>query len=129
MFDGGPLRRVEALDELVSGLEPPSASRTLGTQTSKRGGRLWGGQMRGRGRALSVVSHHAERLVRLTVGPRGVGPHVMAFEGEQLGIAVSGRYPHSHSMVPGGLEVTSRATRLTPSTSAMMREASRCTRS
>ena len=31
------------------------------------------------------------------------------------------RHPHSHSMVPGGFEVMSRATRFTPSTSLMMR--------
>ena len=36
---------------------------------------------------------------------------------------------HSHSMVPGGFDVTSSATRFTPSTSLMMREAMRSTRS
>ncbi len=36
---------------------------------------------------------------------------------------------HSHSMVPGGLDVMSRATRLTPSTSLMIRELSRSRRS
>src|SRR6202034_1798729 len=35
---------------------------------------------------------------------------------------------HSHSMVPGGFDVTSRATRFTPSTSLMTREAMRSTR-
>ncbi len=36
---------------------------------------------------------------------------------------------HSHSMVPGGLEVMSRATRLTPSTSLMIREERRSSKS
>ena len=36
---------------------------------------------------------------------------------------------HSHSIVPGGFDVTSSATRFTPSTSLMMREAMRSTRS
>ena len=36
---------------------------------------------------------------------------------------------HSHSMVPGGLDVTSSTTRLTPSTSLMSRLAIRSTRS
>ena len=39
------------------------------------------------------------------------------------------RHGHSHSMVPGGFDVTSSATRFTPSTSLMMREAMRSTRS
>jgi hypothetical protein len=39
------------------------------------------------------------------------------------------RHGHSHSIVPGGLDVTSKATRFTPSTSLMMREAMRSTRS
>ena len=36
---------------------------------------------------------------------------------------------HSHSMVPGGFDVMSSATRLTPSTSLMMREDRRSRRS
>ena len=39
------------------------------------------------------------------------------------------RHGHSHSMVPGGFDVMSRATRLTPSTSLMIREDSRSRRS
>ena len=39
------------------------------------------------------------------------------------------RHGHSHSIVPGGFDVTSSATRFTPSTSLMMREAMRSTRS
>ena len=39
------------------------------------------------------------------------------------------RHPHSHSMVPGGFDVMSRATRLTPSTSLMMRDDNRSSRS
>ena len=45
----------------------------------------------------------------------------------RLRAAVHGR--HSHSMVPGGLDVMSRATRLTPSTSLMIREERRSSRS
>jgi len=39
------------------------------------------------------------------------------------------RHRHSHSMVPGGFDVMSRATRLTPSTSLMILEDSRSRRS
>ena len=38
------------------------------------------------------------------------------------GVGLPGHVGHSHSMVPGGLEVMSRATRLTPSTSLMIRD-------
>ena len=49
---------------------------------------------------------------------------------EQLaGLAAPRSGGHSHSMVPGGFDVTSSATRFTPSTSLMMREAMRSTRS
>ena len=44
-------------------------------------------------------------------------------------LAARSRLRHSHSMVPGGFDVTSRATRFTPSTSLMTREAMRSTRS
>jgi len=44
-------------------------------------------------------------------------------------LAAPRRHGHSHSMVPGGFDVTSSATRFTPSTSLMMREAMRSTRS
>ena len=44
-------------------------------------------------------------------------------------LAAPRRHGHSHSMVPGGFDVTSSATRFTPSTSLMMREAIRSTRS
>ena len=55
---------------------------------------------------------------------------VIHIGGEQLGRAVApGCRAHSHSIVPGGFEVTSSATRLTPSTSLMMREEMRSTRS
>ncbi len=48
-----------------------------------------------------------------------------------VGVVVRAPAPrgHSHSMVPGGLDVMSRATRLTPSTSLMIRELSRSRRS
>ncbi len=56
--------------------------------------------------------------------------HALVGGVEQLaGLAVSRGCGHSHSMVPGGFDVTSSATRLTPSTSLMMREAMRSTRS
>jgi hypothetical protein len=57
----------------------------------------------------------------------GPGPKVGR---EQLGWAVAPLCrAHSHSMVPGGFDVTSSATRFTPSTSLMMREEIRSTRS
>ena len=51
---------------------------------------------------------------------------------EELAVARRGRRrapAHSHSMVPGGFDVTSSATRFTPSTSLMTREAMRSTKS
>ena len=66
---------------------------------------------RGRGRPEALVGGVEELLGPATARPRGRG------------------CAHSHSMVPGGFDVTSRATRFTPSTSLMMREAMRSTRS
>ena len=62
--------------------------------------------------------------------PRGRFDLVERVHVEQLGAAAVGSCPaHSHSMVPGGFDVTSSATRLTPSTSLMMRDDMRSTRS
>ena len=56
--------------------------------------------------------------------------HVFVGHVEQACVlAAPRRHGHSHSMVPGGFDVTSSATRFTPSTSLMMREAIRSTRS
>ena len=52
--------------------------------------------------------------VRLHRDYEGDGEHIPAGCG-------AGRAAHSHSMVPGGLLVTSSTTRLTPSTSLVMR--------
>ena len=61
---------------------------------------------------------------------RGGCAHTLVGGVEQLaGLAVPRGGGHSHSMVPGGFDVTSSATRFTPSTSLMMREAMRSTRS
>jgi hypothetical protein len=47
----------------------------------------------------------------------------------QAGGALLPRCPYSHSIVPGGLEVMSRVTRLTPRHSLMMRFEARSRRS
>ena len=66
----------------------------------------------------------------VTVGVPVVVTDQVATGVEQLrGLAALRRRAHSHSMVPGGFDVTSRATRFTPSTSLMIREAMRSTRS
>ena len=76
-----------------------------------------GGGRGGRsGRAHTLVGR-VEQL------PVLVGPAVVHL------LAALRRHGHSHSMVPGGFDVTSSATRFTPSTSLMMREAMRSTRS
>ena len=63
-------------------------------------------------------------------GDRGRRTHVLVGHVEQACVlAAPRRHGHSHSMVPGGFDVTSSATRFTPSTSLMMREAIRSTRS
>ena len=77
-----------------------------------------------------------DRLASLFLGDvsggRGGGrrTHVLVGHVEQACVlAAPRRHGHSHSMVPGGFDVTSSATRFTPSTSLMMREAIRSTRS
>ncbi len=66
----------------------------------------------------------------VTVGVSVVVTDEVATGTEQLRVlAALRRGGHSHSMVPGGFDVTSRATRFTPSTSLMIREAMRSTRS
>ena len=47
----------------------------------------------------------------------------------QAAIAQAAFAPHSHSIVPGGFEVMSRATRFTPSTSPIIRLEMRSSRS
>ena len=65
------------------------------------------------------------RLGRRRIGGASVERH----SGRERRERAHGRSAHSHSIVPGGLEVTSSATRLTPSTSLMMREEMRSTSS
>ena len=68
---------------------------------------------RGAARSLGAASGASEvlELVDAVEGTR-------AAEAGQRGAG----HAHSHSMVPGGFDVMSRATRLTPSTSLMMRD-------
>jgi len=66
---------------------------------------------------LAITSNHTSPV------KRSAGPLVVGCFGR-----ISTR-DHSHSMVPGGLLVTSRATRLTPGTSPTMRDAMRSTTS
>ena len=80
------------------------------------------------------VAHGVPRLgggVGSSAGRRGLGaPTSSSVDVEQACVlAAPRRHGHSHSMVPGGFDVTSSATRFTPSTSLMMREAMRSTRS
>ena len=88
---------------------------------------------------LEVVVGQMGRSRRGVVGRDvGGGPSVrrsrrggrrVVVEREQLVVTEALARAHSHSMVPGGFDVTSSATRFTPSTSLMMREAIRSTRS
>ena len=59
--------------------------------------------------------------------PCGIPSSISRSEGSEppfnptVGLCAGLPAGHSHSMVPGGFEVTSKATRFTPSTSLMMR--------
>ena len=108
----GPLGQGEVVDQRR---RPPR-------ERTGRGGRA---PARARARAPSVV------VGLETLGPsRRLGTGFLVGQVEEARmLAAPRRHGHSHSMVPGGFDVTSRATRFTPSTSLMMREAIRSTRS
>ena len=61
---------------------------------------------------------HVERSQVRVVGP---GAHLVDDVAQRLGARSGQRVRHSHSMVPGGFAVTSRATRLTSATSLVIR--------
>ncbi len=104
--DHGPaLGVVQALEQLVGPGKVIGPARPPGP----RSGRLRIGLLGGV-EALELVDA-IEGTEPAETGQRGIG------------------HPHSHSMVPGGFDVMSRATRLTPSTSLMMRDDRRSSRS
>ena len=78
--------------------------------------------------AACRVSRDIRRSGRRAAAPTPSSERVGGVE-QLAGLAAPRRGGHSHSMVPGGFDVTSSATRFTPSTSLMMREAMRSTRS
>ena len=97
------------------GRAPPAAATVVGALGRGRRRHRRRSRPRRRRRCGGSSPHALVRVVR------GV---------EQLRVlAAPRRGGHSHSMVPGGFDVTSSATRFTPSTSLMMREAMRSTRS
>ena len=108
-------RTMPAPAPVVSPVDRFRAIRSAGGGGLRRNGVFSGVGPVGRSRC----SRRAEALVR----------GVEQLPGPATARLRSRRCAHSHSMVPGGFDVTSRATRFTPSTSLMMREAMRSTRS
>ncbi len=120
MLHGGPLGDGQVIDQRG--------------RASRKGARRGGGTPAVAAAVVGTVGRGAGRLARrglvLVLGGRGGRAHLFVGDLEQACVlAALRRHGHSHSMVPGGFDVTSSATRFTPSTSLMMREAMRSTRS
>ena len=110
-----PLRKGQPLEQRGRGRAPARARRGPGVDVGVQSDLHSGGRRR--------IGRSCRTRVSVVVIIVGGG-------GEQLGWTLApGRRAHSHSIVPGGFDVTSSATRLTPSTSLMRREAMRSTRS
>ncbi len=110
---GASLRFVQVLEEDVGvgdEVTPPRPSRFLGGDGGLRTGAP----------TLTGAGSHGE-VLELVDAVEGAEPAEAVQRGTGHG--------HSHSMVPGGFDVMSRATRLTPSTSLMIRLDSRSRRS
>ena len=149
-FGGAPRFQPTGTDELIAGLTPSQEASVV-----HRGGPLLivAGAGSGKTRVLTRRIAHLiatgddqERSTPVDhgglLGGRQAGHELVGagrlvpggrVEGEAAVVGVVARAPaprgHSHSMVPGGLDVMSSATRLTPSTSLMMRELRRSRRS
>ncbi len=116
VLDRGPLRQRQVVEQCsgatregtgLGGGAPAAAASVVGSFGDPRVLRA------GLGAGRCAVTDHRGR---------GFGPQYLVVGVEELPV-------HSHSIVPGGFDVTSSATRFTPSTSLMTRDAILSTRS